>query len=291
MSTMTKVFIVLTAVLSIAASVLFIGTTAMSANWKELAEVYRERQLAEFAHRVNFQATMEAALAMKEDALQEVQMALDAASSDKRSLTAELSTVRTELARQSNERVAAEADRKKALEMLDVESAQRTALAEQNRVLLSQNIDLQTRNTRLNSRVLELTANNTILADQARNLREKLHAAEQQVVELQQAQLAARRPVPALAAVTSVQPLSPPVAGPISGEVMAVDGNYASINIGAASGVLPGMVFMVYRNNSYVAELEIDGVRPEEACGKLMTVQQAVRAGDAVVYGLESAGS
>jgi hypothetical protein len=288
-STMTKVFIVLTAVLSIAVSCLFIAAAAQMANWRKLAETYQERQLAEFTHRVNLQAIMEASLALKDEALREKAQALEAAQKQVRDLDAALVDARSQLAREMADRVTAEAGRKKLEELLDVQTAEQTALRKQNQMLLTQNIDLQTRNTRLNSRVLELTAANAVLTDQTRNLQEKLYAAEQKLSELEQA-LALGRRVPAAAAPAGVVPVAAVVAGPIRGEIVKVEGSYASINIGQSSGVVPGMTFMVYRGAAFLAELVIDEVRPDEAGGKLKTIKEAVRPGDSVVYGLESAG-
>lgn len=290
MSAMTKVFIVLTAVLSIALSCLFIAAAAQMANWKELAEDYQQLQGAEFTQRMNLESIMYGALAMKDDALQAKTQSLDTAEAQVQDLSNDLGDARNDLARQRNEAVAAEAGRKKLEEILDVQTAELTGLQKQNQTLLTQNIDLQTRNTRLNSRVLELTSNVTILTDQLRNLQEKLYAAEQQVATLQQRLASGRRVAAAPTAAAGAVPLSVPVAGPIRGEIVEVDGTYASINIGETSGVVPGMTFMVHRGATFLAELVVDRVRPKEAGGKLRTMQQPVGPGDAVAYGLESAG-
>ncbi|MFH1745792.1 MAG: hypothetical protein ABIG44_01980 [Planctomycetota bacterium] len=290
MSAMTKVFIVLTAVLSIALSCLFIAAAAQWSNWKNLAQKYQELQGAETAQRMNQQAIMYGALAMKDDALQARTQSLDASESQAQTLGSDLADARNELARQRNIAVAAEAGRKKLEEILDVQTAELTALQKQNQTLLTQNIDTQTRNTRLNSRVLELSSNVTILTDQLRNLKEKLYAAEQQIATLQQRMASGRRVAASPTATPGAIPVSVPVAGPIRGEVVEVDGTYASINIGESSGVVPGMTLMVHRGSSFIAELVVDSVRPKEAGGKLRTVQQAVNAGDTVVYGLENAG-
>jgi hypothetical protein len=285
-STMTKVFIVLTSVLCIALSCLFIATAAQMANWKDLAQDYQTRQEAEFVQRMDQQAVMEAALAVKDNALQQKTQDLEAVQKQYQDALNDLAGKSNDLARRTNEAVAAEAGRKKLEEILAVQTAELTALQKQSQTLLSQNTDLQTRNTRLNSRVLELTSNVTILTDQLRNLQEKLYAAEQQVAALQQRLTTGRRVATAEPAVGTVA-VSATVAGPIRGEITEVDGTYASINIGETSGVVPGMTFMVHRDSTFVAELVIDKVRPKEAGGKLRTVQQEVRRGDAVAYGLE----
>ena len=291
MSTMTKVFIVLTAVLSIALSCLFISAAAQWTHWKDLAQDYKTLAAAESTASRNLQAIMEGSLAVKEDQLQAMTRAHDTAQRDLQEKVNDLTDARNELARRTNEAVAADADRKKLAEILDVQTAEVTALQKQNQTLLTQNIDLQTRNTRLNSRVLELTSNVTIMTDQLRNLQEKLYASEQQVAELQQRMASGRRVAPVDAAPASVVPVAAPVAGPIRGEVTKVDGNYVSINIGQSSGVVSGMTFMVHRGTSFVAELVVDRVWPKQAGGKLRTVRGSVQSGDAVAYGLEGMGN
>jgi len=282
---MTKVFIVLTAVLSVALSCLFIAAAAQWTNWRELAQRYQQLQEAAVVQKMNQEVVAAAQLALMDDALQGSRLALEEAQRQNRDQANELVNVRNELARQRHEAVAADADRKKLQELLSVHTAELIALRQQNDVLLNQNIDLQTRNTRLNGRVLELTSNLTISTDQVRNLQEKLYAAEQALKRLQEAQVAGRS---AAAVAPGAVPVLPVVAGPIRGEIVKVEGNYASISIGESSGVVAGMTFMVHRGPAFLAELVIDRVWPQEAAGKLKTVQQEVRPGDTVGYGYES---
>ncbi|HOO16366.1 MAG: hypothetical protein KBH81_00135 [Phycisphaerae bacterium] len=284
MSTMTKVFVVLTAVLSIALSCLFIAAAAQTANWKQLAQDYQDRQTAEFMHRMNLQAIMEATLSMRDQQLQAKARDLAAAQDLATRQADELKQLQASLAREMNDRVAAQAGQAKLQEILGMQNAEVAALQKQNQMLLAQNIDFQTRNTRLNSRVLELTSNNTILTDQVRNLQEKLYAAEQQAVRTAQGGRPAER-------ATGVVAVSPSLPSPIMGQVVSVDGNYASINVGQASGVTQGMTFMVHRGSNFLADIVVDRVWPDQAGGKLKSIQQEIRPGDSVSYGLDNIGS
>jgi len=283
-STMTKVFVVLTAVLSIALSCLFIAAAAQTANWKQLAQDYQDRQTAEFMHRMNLQAIMEATLSMRDQQLQAKARDLAAAQDLATRQADELKQLQASLAREMNDRVAAQAGQAKLQEILGMQNAEVAALQKQNQMLLAQNIDFQTRNTRLNSRVLELTSNNTILTDQVRNLQEKLYAAEQQAVRTAQGGRPAER-------ATGVVAVSPSLPSPIMGQVVSVDGNYASINVGQASGVTQGMTFMVHRGSNFLADIVVDRVWPAQAGGKLKSIQQEIRPGDSVSYGLDNIGS
>ncbi|TWT44008.1 hypothetical protein RAS1_04120 [Phycisphaerae bacterium RAS1] len=279
MSTMTKVFIVLTAVLSITVSCLFVAAAAQWSNWKKLAEDYQVMADAAITQRMNTEAVMSATLAMKDATLGEMaRQKADLELKNKEQADAE-ADARAKLARAQNEAVAAEAGRKKLEEIMDIQTAQLSALQKQNQSLLGENIDLQTRNQRQNTRILELTSESTIRLDEIRNLQEKLHAAEQQLAT--GGKPAAARPADTPAGV-SVGAAG--VAGPIPGEIMEVAGNYASVNVGESSGLSKGMVAMVFRGRQYLADFEVDSVRPKEAGGRIKLAQGDVRPGDRVVF-------
>jgi len=288
-STLTKVFVVLTAVLSIAVSVLFVSAAAQWDNWRSLARDYQTLQEAEFTQRLNDRASMEVALAIKDDALNQAARELAGAQKSVQDLADERARLQSDLARARNESLAFEASRTKLQEILGVTTGELKAFQRQNQELLRQSTDLQTRNARLNGRVLELMANVTILTDEQRNLQEKLYAAEQRVSELQ-SRVASGGQAPARETeeVANAAPVQPTVAGPIYGQVTEIDGNYASINVGSTSGVVTGMTFMVYRDDDgYLGDLVIDNVRPKDSGGKLTTlVKGGVQKGDPVVYGV-----
>lgn len=289
MSTMTKVFVVLTCVLAIVLSCLTVATAARWTNLRENLEEYQELSEAALVARMNAETLVAASLAMKDDELEEKSQLLAKRDSQIRELNNQLATLRNDLARRTNEAVAAEAGRKKLEEILEVQTAELTSTQRRNQTLQTQNIDLQTRNQRLASRNLELTSELTIATDETRNLQEKLYAAEQETKRLQQTLATGRRVAPVIKAPSGAVPVMPAVAGPIRGEVTEVDGAYVSLNVGETSGVVPGMTFMVYRGQTYVADVEVETVRPKEAGGRLTLVKRGaqVQQGDRVAYGLE----
>lgn len=289
MSTMTKVFVVLVAVLALALSCLTISAAARWSNQKDMIDSYQQLYQAEFVRRLNMEAVLAVTQAMHDDALKEKEDLLTKKQDEVRQLTDELAARNLDLARETNDRVAAEAGQKKLMEILSVQTAENTAMRKQYQELLTDNIDLQTRNQRLASRVLELTSDVTIATDENRNLQEKLYAQEQRNKELQQALATGRRATQLVEAPAGVVPAMAQVVGPIEGEVVEVDGRYVSINVGETSGVVAGMCFMVRRGSTYVADLKVETVRPKEAGGKLTMLApgQAVRRGDQVAFGLE----
>jgi hypothetical protein len=287
---MTKVFVVLTSVVAIVLSCLTVASAARWSNLKETVEHYQQLYEAEMVHRMNTQATMYVSLAMKDDELRQASQQGATQATKLRELDDQVAALRIDLARQTNAAAAFEAGRKKLEELLGVQTAELTNTQKHNQVLLAQNIDLQTRNQRLATRNLEVTGQFTVAIDENRNLQEKLYAAEQMTKELQQRTAGGVRLTAGEKPPVGVTPVSPVVAGPISGEIVAIDGNYVSLSVGDASGVVQGMPFMVYRGQTYVGDIAVETVRPKEAGGKITLLKsgQQIQRGDRVVYGLEA---
>jgi hypothetical protein len=287
-SILTKVFVVLTSVVAIVLSCLTVATAARWSNLRENLDTYQQLYQGELVKRMNAEAVMATSLAMKDDELQSARNLVSKRDDEARQLGDQVATLRTDLARRTNEAQAANTGRTKLEAILEVQRAELSSTQKQNQSLNSQNTDLQTRNQRLAARNLELTGQVTIAVDENRNLQEKLYAAEQMNKDLQRGVAAGARTPAAGAPPTGVTPVTPQVAGPISGEVTQVEQGYVSINVGDTSGVAPGMEFMVYRGQTYLGDLKIDMVRPKEAGGKLTLVKAGlqVQRGDRVVYGM-----
>jgi len=287
-STLTKVFVVLTSVLAIALSCLFVAAAAQWDNWRGLAQQYQTDRDAAITLAHNTAANMQAALAMKDDALAALTRDLDAAQTNLQKSADEVAALKSQLAQTENQRLALDASRKKLEEMLDVTMTELKGAQKQNQSLLAENIDLQSRNARLNSRTLELTTEVNILRDETRNIQEKLYACERQNAELQS--LAAGRPAAPTAPEVPGAVTAAPAGGvrEIRGKIIDVKDSYASIDVGETSGVVPGMTFMVYREGAvYLGDLVIDRVRPKEAGGRLVQMQNEIRVGDLVAFGVK----
>jgi hypothetical protein len=72
--------------------------------------------------------------------------------------------------------------------------------------------------------------------------------------------------------VAAARPASAPAAAvrsnvPINGTVTSVQGDLASINVGSAKGVKPGMQLIIYRGSEYVAKLRVDQVDVGQSAG------------------------
>ncbi len=279
MSAMTKVFVVLNAVLSIALSCFVVAFTAQSENWKALALAYQQDRDSAVTKLQAVAAGLLGSVALKDEVIAGQAADIKRLNQEKQDLADQLNKTTSEFTVVKNEKVAAEAGRTKLQEMLDTKMAEVAAIRAQNDELRRQNIDTQARNNRLNLRNLELTTNVTILQDENRNLQEKLYAAQQ----LASAKPAAVTPAPGTVAA------APSVAGTIKGEITVVDGTYASVDVGEASGVQPGMTFMISRGATYLGDLVIDRVRPNEASGKVTMLASAeIRRGDRVANNVQN---
>lgn len=280
MSTMTKVFTVLNAVMSIALSCLFIAAAAQWDNYKDLARTYQGERDAAVGHWQNAVASGLAATALKDESIASKNAEVAKAQSQIQELTEKLTKSGSELTQVKNERLAFEAGRTKLQETLDTVTGELKSVRAQNQGLLKDNTELQSRNIKLNNRVLELTTNVTILQEENRNVQEKLYAC-------QTGRSGSSTPPRAAAAIESVPGTvavpSPKIAGAIKGEITNIDGTYASVNVGESSGVTAGMTFVVYRGSSYLGDLKIESVRPSESVGKLTTLASGgVRNGDMI---------
>ena len=216
MSTLTKVFVVLTSVVAIVLSCLTVSAATRWSNQSDTIERYQQAAQAELVRRMNIETIMATSLAIKDDELQAKSRLLSAKTEELRKKDGELAGLRIDLAQKTNEAVAFEAGRKKLEEILDVQTAELNSTQKQNQTMRTQNIDLQTRNQRLASRNLELTSLLTISTDENRNLQEKLYASEQRSKHLEQTLASGRRPADDQTPAGAVA-VSAPVAGPIAG--------------------------------------------------------------------------
>ena len=71
------------------------------------------------------------------------------------------------------------------------------------------------------------------------------------------------------------------------GRITKVQNDLASVSIGQAQGVKPGMELIIYRGAKYLGKLRITQVLPNEAAGDLKQVQGVIRSGDNVTDKLQ----
>jgi uncharacterized protein (DUF3084 family) len=115
-----------------------------------------------------------------------------------------------------------------------------------------------------------------------RTLREQLAERDDRLRQME-AQFGVKAP----AAAPEAREAASRPAVPISGTVTSVRGDLASINIGSAKGVQPGMQLIIYRGADYVAKLRVDQVDVSQAAGVISDKRLDPLQGDKVTDRLE----
>lgn len=288
MSVLTKVFVVLLTVFSIALSMLVVAAFAQQQNWKSEADGARAAQAA---------AEAKAKITTENAAINQ-QRALDRHLEDVRSINTCKSDLTEKEAKITElERAKAEAENK-----LTIALGQITSISDQNKLLVAalnrekefgsklgiRNSELERRNIDLNDRVKELTVNVAMATSQIRALQQQITAMEASggtgaVTQVPGGPGIVEANIPSAAA-----PAVPAITAPIRGEITSIKGNLASISVGNADGVSPGITFLIYRKNPeggtplYLGSLRVNRVDANESAGQLEKTVGDIKAGDLV---------
>lgn len=287
MSVLTKVFVVLLTVFSIALSMLVVAGFARQEDWRAAADDYRAKAEAESA---NARIVTQNASVEQQRALARHQEDLDTI----KELNAQRVASEAKLA--ELERKLAEAESK-----FTIEQGQVTTVSDQNKLLqaafnrekefsarlAATNSDLQRRNIDLNDRVKELTVSLSMASSQIKALKQQIAAVEtaggEAITQVPGGSNVVEAGTPSVS-----MPSIPPSLTPIRGEIKSVKGELASISVGNADGVVPGMVFLVYRRGgegakpTYLGSIRITRVEATEAAGLIEQSTSDLRVGDQV---------
>lgn len=291
MSVLTKVFVVLLTLVSIALSMLVVGAFARQEDWRASANDWRAAALAAQA---------------KERAVSQSAALEQARAQDRRQRdVAQISELQAKVAEQA--RGIDEMNRSLAEDKNQLTVAQGTAnaLAEQNKVFLAdvnkerefsaklskRNSELERQGVDLTDRVKELTTNMTMAQSQVRALQQQLAAVSGRGAAEGGAATsgAPGRENIVEANIPTVQPSQTTEAiAPIRGEITSVKGTLAEISVGSADGVSAGMKFLIYRSGQrgakaqYLGTLRITKVDAKTAAGAIEQSEGDIRSGDTV---------
>jgi len=278
LSTLTKIFVVILVVLVLFSSVLFISFTVTTGNYKAMYDGEKDRARIAEAGENNYKlaadnyrtlynnqvslrtaesAAHQAAMADKDKQVSETKLALGQSTDRLTALESSVNSLKQTLdaAQKQNANLA---------QTLDRERRDKDKLAAQ---ISEQTARLDSTQNELSIRERENTA-----------LKEDYSQAVQDFKELQR-QVESSGGLPKAAA--------PLPAVKIDGSVMAIDRGVAQINLGSTSGVKKGMKFFVYRNDNFVAYLQIEEVDAGRAAGVITDAKRDVRQGDKVTTSLE----
>ncbi|MCK6457577.1 MAG: hypothetical protein L6Q92_13740 [Phycisphaerae bacterium] len=289
MSTLTKVFLVLVAVFSVALSTLTIAANGMGHRWKKSAEDWKAAALAAQSNErvlaVQNKLTHEQDL----ERIRKLTAENEALRQAQANAIAELEKKEIELAQLQNQTVSLNGNVTSLTEMLNVVNGQLSREQEHNRTLVARNSELERTNIDLNDRTKELTSSLAMAQAHVRALTQQIAAAEEQ---RRTGQPPAGTQIPGgpgivEADVPSVRPEGAPVSTtPIRGTVTKIRQNIASISVGSADGVAPGMQFLIFRPShgeeraKYLGTLQITRVEANSSAGTLLRTTGDIHVGD-----------
>ncbi len=295
MSNLTKVFIVLLVVFSIAFSTMTVSMVAQTTDWRDTALKYEEHARVADTNLRNMIAASAAVEATGRDTARGHLERITELEGQLAANSSELARIRADLAKAESEQSSSEAMNRGLLAQLEIARAAESEYRKRRDDIEKRGIDLERRNIDLNDRVNELTAQVSVLVEQRRQYEQQINILRTENEKLSQAEQ--RRPAaagleaPAGAAMQNVVPLSPAGSAAITGQVLAVSGNLVTISVGRAAGVREDMLFVIHRGGAYVGDLKIDKVDPDQAAGRVVRSSGTPTRGDQVTDALAMAGS
>lgn len=283
MSALTKIFIVLLVLFSIAFTSMTVSIVAQSTNWKDTALKFQEQaRISE----TNLRHEIAASAAQLASALDEARSNIEEIGR----LEAEVEKARqnaagsqAQLAKAESEKSSAEAMNRGLLAQLQLVQATSDEYREQRTNLERSAIDVQRRNSDLNERVNELTEQVDVFIEQRRHFEQQIN-----ILRTENDRMAAGRSGsltfedPAGAALPNVTALAPVATRAIRGHVTDVGGNLVTASVGSADGVKMGMIFVIHRGDEYVGDLTVTVVDPNQCAGRLTLSASAPRVGDEI---------
>lgn len=295
MSTLTKVFVVLLVIFSIAFTSMTVSIATQTTNWRETANRYEEHARVADTNLRHLIAANAAELAAAADAVNanleriaQLEDQLQAARRDADQCGDELRTA-------ASERSSSEALNRGLLAQLQNSEAARAEYHKQRNELEKQSIDLQRRNIDLDDRVNELTAQIAVHIEQKRQYEQQINILRTENEKLAHEArrlstgLAMEEPAgEAMVGVTAMTSVAPTA---IRGTVLEVSGDIVTVSVGEADGVRKDMVFVIHRGGEYVGDLKISLVDPNQSAGRLIRSRFTPGPGDLVTDALRLGGS
>ncbi len=286
MSTLTKIFVVLLVVFSIAYTSMTVAIVARTPNWKDTAEKYKQHAQIADTNLRHAHAASAARLATADVALRDQRERGTELGSQLETTRIEVAQARAEVERVKTEKDNVQALNRGLLTQLEVAETTRTEYRRQRENLEQRNVDIERRNIDLNDRVNELTAQTVVLLEQRRQYEQQINILRGENEKLARqgrtstGSLEFERPEGA--AMSDVVAMTPVSSTPIRGNVLEVTRNLVTISVGSADGVQKDMVFVMHRSGEYVGDLKISLVEPNQSAGRIVRSTVDPTVGDEV---------
>lgn len=295
MSTLTKVFVVLLVVFSIAFTSMTVSMVAQTTNWRDTAEKYKQHARTADTNLRHQIAASAAMLAGAKDTMRDDLDRIHGLEKDWGKCRDRNVELGSNMAGATAEKNTLAGMNSALVDQLQVTEAARAEYRKQRDGLENRNIDLEQRNIDLNDRVNELTTQITVLIEQRRQYEQQIHILRAENEKLaqrsQMSSSSAALEAPEGAAIPDVLALTPVARSAIRGRVLEVSGGLVTVSVGSADGVKKNMVFVIHRGDQYVGDLKISDVDPNQSAGRLVQSAAAPASGDSVTDALRIGGS
>lgn len=287
MSVLTKVFVVLLTLLSIALSMFVVAAFAQQENWRTTSRNWRETSMANFAKErtVTANAAIEQQRAL--DRHRQDISTIDNLQNDLAASNDEVSRLGQGNTNLDNKLTVKEGQLTTTNRLSSLLQAAFNREQESSTKLSRRNSELERRNVDLNNRVKELTANMAMAKSRVRALKQQIAVMSEDRSAGKLAQIPGG-PGIVQSYTPSVTTSAAPSAmtSPIRAEVTKVNGNLASISVGSADGVAHGMMFLLYRPATnggaphYLGTLRVTRVETNQCAGSIEQAEGEIRPGD-----------
>lgn len=286
MSTLTKVFVVLLAIFSIAFTSMTVAIVARTTNWRDVAEKREEHARIADTNLRHQIASSAALLATAQDEVRTHQARIGELEASLEATRGEAAQLRTQIAAVTAEKSSTEALNRGLLAQLESARRESTEYRDQRNDLEKRNIELERRNIDMNDRINELTAEIDVQLEQKRHFEQQIHILQEENRKLARAGgVASSVELEDVAgiALPGVRAETPVAARAIRGTVLEVVGDLITLSVGGADGVKKGMVFVIHRGKEYVGDIKIGMVEPDRSAGNVALRPTAtVQPGDRV---------
>lgn len=282
MSALTKIFIVLLAVFSIAFAMTTISFVAQTNNWKSLADNNRDDRNIIEAKMINQSAAHAAEKANWLDSRREHLRQFGDLENRFQTLQQEMASIKADLAQVKAEKNSSDALVRNLTGQLQLANTARDNEQKQRETFQERNIELETRNLGLNERVNELTAQTLVLVQQQRQFEQQINILREENKKLASITRRAATGEFDAGSADAVTPMEPVASTPIRGRILEVEGKLAMLSVGSADGVQENMTFVIYRGSEYIGDLKITDVEPHNAAGTIVRARGTPRVDDLV---------
>ncbi len=291
MSVLTKIFVVLVTLLSVALVAAMVPFVANTEDWRGKYNQERSAKLLAARLASNKQEALDSERSAKLDEIQGKSREIQQLKANIEDLVDLQSRSRAVIKKQEFDIASLEANESQSRASLKVQIETNSAMGKELTERRDRTREQSKQLLQLDRRVSELDNDNEALTRHLRFYSEQIVAMEQATRRLED--VLARIPEPVIEKYTGIKDRGNVIEArhDINGTVTDVrrvrDDTFVEVDVGRTSGVLPGMRFFVKRGELYVGTLVITNVEQRNAAGrmKLMADEVQIERGDEVTAG------